>query len=88
MPKYGETLRILLPECYRRLPLRAEPLDANQMAYNDPNIKLDDMWPCVLTGTNTENVNNVEVNHNIIPELPSSDNNKMEINKTFTTNEQ
>lgn len=89
VPKYGETLRISLPECYRGLPLKAEPLDANQTAYNDPNVKLDDMWPCVLTRSNSENATKIEVNTKILSDLPSNHNDTidtMKINETIITN--
>lgn len=46
VPESGQTTRIILPERYKRLPLKAERLDEN---YKKPN-NTDDMWPCVLSG--------------------------------------
>lgn len=43
-PIHGDTMRIILPEPYRGLPLKAERYDENHPSYKNP------MWPCILRG--------------------------------------
>lgn len=65
VPDTGKTMRITLPELYKGLPLKAEPVDINHSAYENPKIPLNDVWPCILTESNTENENNTQIKSEI-----------------------
>lgn len=75
-PINGTTMRISLPECYRGLPLKAQPFDANEAAYKNPNIKLDDLWPCILTGSDEGIAKLNELNTETKLNVQSSNGNK------------